>query len=243
MNLRKLSLALLASSAFSLGSQAADKPNVLIIMADDLGYSDIGSFGGEIETPNLDKLADEGRRLTNFHTAPTCSPTRSMLLSGADNHQAGLGNMAELVQDFQKGKPGYEGYLYQRVASLAEVMHDAGYNTYTTGKWHLGRTEELSPKARGFDRSFILVQGGASHFDDQKAIISVDPKAIYREDGQAGRSAQGLLLQRLLHRQADRLHRDRPQERQALPRRAVLHRAPLAAARTGALAGQVPRSL
>ncbi|BAN45853.1 arylsulfatase [Metapseudomonas resinovorans] len=183
MNLRRFSLALLASGAFSLGSQAADKPNVLIILADDLGYSDIGSFGGEIETPNIDQLAARGLRLTNFHTAPTCSPTRSMLLSGTDNHQAGLGNMGELMQDFQKGKPGYEGYLNQRVASLAEVMHDAGYNTYTTGKWHLGRTEELSPKARGFDRSFILVQGGASHFDDQKAIISVDPKAIYREDG------------------------------------------------------------
>ena len=183
MNLRHLSLALCISGLASFACQAAEKPNFLIIMADDLGYSDLGSFGGEIETPNLDALAQEGVRLTNFQAAPTCSPTRSMLFSGTDSHQAGLGNMGELTQEFQKGKPGYEGYLNQRVANMAEVLQDAGYNTYTTGKWHLGRTEELSPKARGFDRSFILVQGGASHFDDQKAIISVDPKAIYREDG------------------------------------------------------------
>ncbi|MGP3789723.1 arylsulfatase [Pseudomonas sp. B392_1p] len=183
MNLKRLSLALCLTGLCSLSLQAAEKPNILIIIADDLGYSDLGSFGGEIDTPNLDALASEGVRLTNFQAAPTCSPTRAMLLSGTDNHLAGLGNMGELLQDYQKGQPGYEGYLNDRVASLAEVMQDAGYNTYTVGKWHLGRTEETSPKARGFDRSFILVQGGASHFDDQFAIIAADPKAIYREDG------------------------------------------------------------
>ncbi len=183
MKLKHLALAALTCGLISATSQAAERPNFLIIMADDLGYSDLGSYGGEIDTPNLDALAGEGLRLTNFHTAPTCSPTRSMLLSGTDSHIAGLGNMAELVQPFQKGQPGYEGYLNQRVANLAEVLQDAGYSTYTTGKWHLGRTEELSPKYRGFDRSYILVQGGASHFDDMTAIISVDPKAIYSEDG------------------------------------------------------------
>src|SRR5690606_30702746 len=183
MNLKHLSLALCLTGLCNLSLQAAEKPNILIIIADDLGYSDLGSFGGEIDTPNLDALASEGVRLTNFQAAPTCSPTRAMLLSGTDNHLAGLGNMGELLQDYQKGQPGYEGYLNDRVASLAEVMQDAGYNTYTVGKWHLGRTEETSPKARGFDRSFILVQGGASHFDDQFAIIAADPKAIYREDG------------------------------------------------------------
>lgn len=183
MKLKHLSMALCFAGLFSLNAQAADKPNVLLIIADDLGYSDLGSFGGEINTPNLDALANEGVRLTSFQTAPTCSPTRSMLLSGTDNHQAGLGNMGELLQDYQKGQPGYEGHLNTRVANLGEVLQDNGYNTYTVGKWHLGRTEETSPKARGFDRSFILVQGGASHFDDQFAIIGADPKAIYREDG------------------------------------------------------------
>jgi arylsulfatase len=183
MNLRQLSLALCITGLASFACQAAEKPNFLIIIADDLGYSDLASFGGEIETPNLDALARDGVRLSDFQAAPTCSPTRAMLFSGTDSHQAGLGNMSELMQEDQTGKPGYEGYLNQRVANLAEVMQDAGYNTYTTGKWHLGRTEELSPKARGFDRSFILVQGGASHFDDQKGIAGADPKAIYREDG------------------------------------------------------------
>lgn len=184
MKFKHLALAALTCGLISATSHAAERPNFLIIMADDLGYSDLGSYGGEIDTPNLDALAGEGLRLTNFHTAPTCSPTRAMMMSGTDSHIAGLGNMAELMQPFQQGQPGYEGYLNQRVANLAEVLQDAGYSTYTTGKWHLGRTEELSPKNRGFDRSYILVQGGASHFDDMTAIISVDPKAIYREDGQ-----------------------------------------------------------
>lgn len=184
MKIRRLSWALCMSALIGVSAQANEKqPNFLIIMADDLGYSDIGSYGGEIATPNLDNLASEGLRLSNFHTSATCSPTRSMLMSGTDSHIAGLGNMAELMQPFQQGQPGYEGYLNDRVANLAEVLQEGGYNTYTVGKWHLGRSEELSPNARGFDHSYILVQGGASHFDDQMAIISVDPKAIYREDG------------------------------------------------------------
>ncbi|SMR77771.1 arylsulfatase [Marinobacterium sediminicola] len=181
--LRKTAAAALLTSA-SLAS-AAEKPNILLIVADDLGYSDIGAFGGEIETPNLDELASSGIRLTDFHTAPTCSPTRSMLLSGTDSHQAGLGNMAELLQPEQKGKPGYEGYLNTAVATLPEVLRDNGYNTYMVGKWHLGRSEDKSPASRGFDKSFALIQGGASHFDDQRAIIGKDPKAIYRDNGKS----------------------------------------------------------
>ncbi|MEX2475803.1 arylsulfatase [Marinobacter sp.] len=182
--LRRLGLALGLVAASSLASaNPADKPNFMLIIADDLGYSDIGSFGGEIETPSLDALANEGVRMTNFHTAPTCSPTRSMLFSGTDNHRAGMGNMAELLTPEQKGQPGYEGYLNDLVVTLPEVLRDNGYHTSTTGKWHLGRTEELSPAARGFDESWVLVQGGASHFDDGRAIIGVDPKAIYLDNG------------------------------------------------------------
>lgn len=180
--LRHIALAGLCGQA-AWAMAADERPNFLIIIADDLGYSDVGSFGGEIETPNIDSLANEGLRLTNFHTAPTCSPTRSMLFSGTDSHIAGLGNMGELLQPWQEGQPGYEGYLNDRMVTVAQALSDSGYDTYTTGKWHLGREESNSPKERGFKRSFILVQGGASHFDDQHAIISVDPKAIYREDG------------------------------------------------------------
>lgn len=161
--------------------QQIDRPNVLLIVADDLGYSDLGVFGGEINTPNLDALGRDGILLTQFYSAPTCSPTRSMLLSGTDNHLAGLGQMYEELRANQVGYPGYEGYLNFRVASLAEIMRDAGYHTYMTGKWHLGLTAETSPHARGFERSFDLAQGGAGHLGDLP-LIGLNP-SIYREDG------------------------------------------------------------
>ena len=132
------------------------RPNILLIVADDLGYTDIGSFGGEILTPTLDHLSKEGLQLTNFHTLPTCSPTRSVLLSGSDNHLAGIGTMNEVIVPNQVGKPGYEGYLNFRVVSVAELLKDAGYHTYLSGKWHLGHEEEHSPYARGFEETFTL---------------------------------------------------------------------------------------
>jgi arylsulfatase A-like enzyme len=116
----------------------AKRPNFLIIVADDLGYSDISPFGGEICTPNLDRIAKEGVRLTNFHTASACSPTRSMLMSGTDNHIAGLGQMAEhmMPRAIYEGVAGYEGYLNFRVAAMPEIMQDGGYHTMMAGKWY-----------------------------------------------------------------------------------------------------------
>lgn len=119
-----------------MGSFAEQKrPNFLVIVADDLGYSDTGPFGSEIPTPSLDFLARSGVRLTNFHTASACSPTRSMLFSGTDNHIAGLGQMAEHMPKAAAGKPGYEGYLNFRVAAMSEILQDSGYETMMTGKW------------------------------------------------------------------------------------------------------------
>jgi arylsulfatase A-like enzyme len=140
---------------------AAQRPNILYILADDLGYADIGIFGSEIPTPNLDELARKGLLLTDFYASMTCSPTRSMLMSGTDNHQAGLGVMGAPTRADQKGKPGYEGYLNFRVASLADLMSDAGYNTFMVGKWHLGDTVETGPHARGFKRVFASFDGAA----------------------------------------------------------------------------------
>lgn len=160
------------------------KPNVLFIMADDLGYSDLGAFGGEISTPNLDALTQEGRILTDYHTAPTCSPTRSQLLSGTDHHQAGIGAMAELTPAHLKGQTGYEGYLNNRSLSLAEVLRDNGYRTYISGKWHLGLTPETNAVAKGFDHSFTLLQGLDLHFKQNPSLYNRAGQATYTEDGQ-----------------------------------------------------------
>jgi len=137
------------------------RPNILFILADDLGYSDLGAFGSEIPTPNLDALARNGMLLTDFYAGMTCAPTRAMLMSGTDHHVAGMGVQGPPSREDQRGQPGYEGYLNFRVASLAELMTDAGYNTYMTGKWHLGAEAEHGPRARGFRRSFVSLDGAA----------------------------------------------------------------------------------
>lgn len=156
-------------------------PNILFIVADDLGYSDIGAFGArDIRTPNIDSLAAEGVRLSNFHTLPTCAPTRSVLLTGADNHQSGIGS--QVLTEAQRGKPGYEGYLNERVVTLAEVLKDKGYRTYMSGKWHLGTELDRGPAARGFDESFALLPGGASHYADARPLHPAEP-TVYNRNG------------------------------------------------------------
>jgi len=161
----------------------ARQPNVLLIVADDLGYSDIGSFGGEIATPTLDRLSEEGLRLSNFHVLPSCSPTRSVLMSGTDNHVAGMGTMGELLTPEMEEHPGYEGYLNFQVAALPEVLRAGGYHTYMSGKWHLGSEQETSPFARGFEETFTLVPGGGSHWNDMKPL-SPPQTMYYRRNGE-----------------------------------------------------------
>lgn len=191
--LAKLCLPLLAP-ALALGAASAQaapakRPNILLIVADDLGYTDLGAYGAEISTPNLDKLASGGVKMTGFYASPFCSPTRAMLMSGSDNHLVGFGDMAELMLPEQRGKPGYEGNLNARVVPMAQVLKDAGYRTAMAGKWHLGVKEEYSPASRGFEQSYAMVMGGASHWGDQSGIVAMDPakppKAIYRENGKA----------------------------------------------------------
>ena len=160
------------------------RPNILLVVADDLGFTDIGAYGGEIQTPNLDALASGGVRLTDFHVGATCSPTRAMLMSGVDSHPAGLGNMAEHMAPNQQQQPGYEGALSNRVVSVATLMKDAGYKTYIAGKWHLGMGREHAPDKRGFERSFVLLQGGASHFSDMRGLLPQVPHGLYRDSGE-----------------------------------------------------------
>lgn len=179
---------LIAGTCLLLGNIPAkaastnNRPNILLIVVDDLGFNDLGIFGSEIETPNIDSLAGDGVVLTNFHTSPNCSPTRAMLLSGTDHHRAGLGGMAETLAPNQVGQPGYEGYLNYRIAALPELLRDAGYHTYMTGKWHLGKTPETNPAARGFEKSFVLLEGGAGAFANMLSYMGT-AKAMYTEDG------------------------------------------------------------
>ncbi|ENX49566.1 MULTISPECIES: arylsulfatase [Acinetobacter] len=167
------------------------QPNILLIVADDLGFSDIGAFGGEIQTPYLDQLALNGLRLTNFHTASTCSPTRAMLLSGTDHHLAGLGTMAEALTPELEGKEGYEGVLNNKVAALPELLQDAGYYTIMSGKWHLGLKPEFFPAQKGFERSFALLPGAANHYlfeadipEDEIPRLLKSTRGLYAEDDQ-----------------------------------------------------------
>jgi arylsulfatase len=158
------------------------RPNIVIILGDDMGFADMGSFGSEIRTPNLDSLAKEGVRFTTFYTHASCSPTRSMLLSGVDTHLNGLGNMSEWTAPNQMGLDGYEGNLNDRVAMLPQLLKDAGYHTYMVGKWHLGKEPTQIPAARGFERDFTLLDGMGSYWDDW-SFSAVNPKSLYTEDG------------------------------------------------------------
>ena len=170
-----LFLLLISGCSQDTSTSVTDSPgivrsNILLIVADDLGYSDIGAFGSEIATPNIDALAAEGMMLTQFHVSPNCGPTRGAMMTGVDPHRAGMGGNHEVAATNQKGKPGYEGHLRNDVVTIAELLRDAGYHTYMTGKWHLGK-DQNGPASRGFEKSFALLNGAASHWADQGAII------------------------------------------------------------------------
>lgn len=126
------SILYLTASLTTFGVAQQKKPNIVLILADDLGYSDLGAYGGEIETPNLDRLASEGLRLREFYNNSICAPTRASLLTGQYQHKAGVGYFSNDL-----GLPAYQGYINQESLTLAEVLKENGYNTITSGKWHV----------------------------------------------------------------------------------------------------------
>lgn len=160
-------------------------PNILLIVADDLGFSDTQPFGGEISTPNLNRLADNGVRFTRFHTSSLSAPTRAMLLTGIDNHQCGLGNMPSGHGENQYMQPGYEGYLNGRSMTIAELLRNNNYYTCMAGKWHLGALKGYTPHDKGFQHSFALLAGGACHFSNVFPLSEGErPVTFYMEDGE-----------------------------------------------------------
>lgn len=165
----------------TLTTNQPNQPNILLIVADDLGYTDLSYFGSEIATPNIDNLAQNGLVLTNYYSAPLCAPTRAELLSGTDYHKAGQGLMGVNIE----GHQGYDGRLNEHVLSAAERFSAAGYSTFMTGKWHLGKGDGHRPADRGFSRSFIMTDGGSSHYADSIHGLYGGDTLAYFSDGEA----------------------------------------------------------
>lgn len=164
----KHTLAILTYLLLNVPPLAAERPNIILILSDDMGYSDIGCYGSEIKTPNLDTLAADGLRFTQFYNTGRCCPTRASLLSGLYPHQAGIGHMMS-----DRGYDGYRGDLNNRCRTIAEVLRPAGYRSYLSGKWHVTKKVQPRSKAdksnwplqRGFDRFYGTIHGAGSFFD------------------------------------------------------------------------------
>ena len=184
---RSVRLAILCAFASSgqllVSAQAPEpSPNVVIIVIDDAALMDLGVYGGEARTPNIDALAARGAMFTQYRTSPLCSPTRAMLLTGLDNHLTGVATIPEVLPKEQKGKPGYTMALEPGVLTLADRLRAMGYRTLMSGKWHLGETADEMPQNHGFDRSFALAASGADNWDD-KPYIPYYKDAPWWEDG------------------------------------------------------------
>ena len=165
-----------------VSAQHSDRPNIVLILADDLGYTDISPFGSEISTPNIARLAAEGLSFTNYHTAGSCAPARAMLLTGVDSHRNGVPNIPEALPAEQMAYDHYQGVLNDKVVTLANVLQAGGYHTYMTGKWHLGHTPELLPSARGFDRTIAMADTGADNWE-QRTYLPIYDEANWYADG------------------------------------------------------------
>jgi arylsulfatase len=164
----------LAPAGVAEAQTASARPNILLLVGDDIGFGDLGISGSVTRTPNLDRLAQRGAFFTNFHVSPVCSVTRSMLLTGCDPIEVGLGAFDYTVYPPSKGKRGYESYLTRNTATIAELLQDAGYRTCMAGKWHLGGAHHggHGPHEWGFDHSYVIYTGGSNHWN--QGVFHVD---------------------------------------------------------------------
>jgi len=174
----------LAAASMGAGRRASARPapkppNIVIILADDMGFSDLGCYGSEISTPNLDGLAQRGVRFTQAYCAARCCPSRAALLTGLYPHQAGMGDMVSTIKKPRPAGP-YQGYLNRQCVTIAEVLRTSGYRTYMSGKWHVGESPEHWPRQRGFDRYFGLISGASSYFEILKE--EDPPRVMARDD-------------------------------------------------------------
>lgn len=192
---------LLAAAPAAL-AQRRERPDFLVIMADDMGFSDIGCYGGEVQTPNLDGLARRGVRFTQFYNAARCCPTRAALLTGLYPHQAGIGHMVE-----NRGIPAYQGYLNDRCLTMAEALKPAGYSVMMSGKWHVGENRPHWPVDRGFDQYFGLISGASNFFridEGRKMALNGEPYTPPKE---------GFYMTNAFSDHAARMVREAPKEK------------------------------
>lgn len=182
-NLPCLIAALLALLPAAAIAQEPARPNIVLIVADDVAFTDLGAYGSEISTPNIDALARRGTIFSNFHATPMCAPSRAMLMTGVSSHRAGIGNLPETTPTEHRGSPAYRGLLAEGLPTIASRLHRTGYRTYMTGKWHLGHTPETLPSARGFDRTFIVDSTGADNWEHRPYLPFYD-RAEWFADGE-----------------------------------------------------------
>ena len=180
----------LASFAFSAvavapvaAQESTQRPNIVVIVADDVGFTDLGPYGGEAHTPNIDALAQRGAQFSRYYSSPLCSPSRAMLLTGMDNHRTGHSTIIEVLPPGMRGRRGYTMHLEPGVVTLAERLRRGGYRTYATGKWHLGHGEGDLPNAHGFDQSFVLDASGADNWEE-RPYLPYYATADWFENGQ-----------------------------------------------------------
>jgi arylsulfatase/uncharacterized sulfatase len=178
----QIAVLLLALGQVAL-APAQERPNIVLLLADDMGFSDLASYGSEINTPSISALAEQGVSFTNYHTGANCAPSRAMLLTGVDSHRSGVPNIPEMIPPEQSQYRHYSGTLGHNVVTVATLLQDAGYHTYMAGKWHLGQTADHLPSVRGFERTVALADSGADNWE-QKPYLPIYKKANWYADGE-----------------------------------------------------------